>query len=42
MKESNFPEQILKSRVSIDEPYNAFRNPILNRRLRNSISPTTA
>jgi hypothetical protein len=28
--------------VSIDEPYNAFRNPILNRRLRNSISPTTA
>ncbi|CAK90049.1 unnamed protein product (macronuclear) [Paramecium tetraurelia] len=38
LRTSPFPEEILKKRISIDTPYNAYRNPILNRRLRVSVT----
>ncbi|CAD8090772.1 unnamed protein product [Paramecium primaurelia] len=42
MKTSPCPEEILNQRTSIDIPYNAYRNPILNRRLKESTTLTTA
>lgn len=40
MKKSSNPDEVLKNRGSIDTPFNPYRNPILNRRLRNSTAPT--
>lgn len=42
MKHSPCPEEILQKRTSIDVPYNAYRNPILNRRLKESLTLTNA
>lgn len=42
MKHSPCPEEILQKRTSIDIPYNAYRNPILNRRLRESATLSIA
>ncbi|CAD8169112.1 unnamed protein product [Paramecium octaurelia] len=42
LRTSPCPEEILKKRISIDTPYNAYRNPILNRRLRGSVTITTS
>ncbi|CAD8090295.1 unnamed protein product [Paramecium primaurelia] len=40
MRTSPYPEEILNKRISIDVPYNAYRNPILNRRLKGSVTLT--
>ncbi|CAD8128626.1 unnamed protein product [Paramecium sonneborni] len=41
MRTSPCPEEILKKRISVDAPYNAYRNPILNRRLKGSQTLTS-
>ncbi|CAD8104646.1 unnamed protein product [Paramecium sonneborni] len=41
MRTSPCPEEILKKRISVDTPFNAYRNPILNRRLKGSQTLTS-